>query len=229
MRCAALLSGGKDSVAASWKALQAGEEISCFITIRSENPESYMFHTPNILLTRLQAQAAGIPLIEYETKGIAEDELLDLGNAIASARQRFGIEGVITGAIRSVYQAARIERICHAQGLWCFSPLWLCNEEDYLHELVQAGFEILIVGVFAGPLTEEWLGKQIDDPAINRLLDMRNRFGVSVAGEGGEYESFVMAAPFFRRRIVITRGEGSFHRDSGIYTIHEACLEGPVP
>ncbi len=52
------------------------EEVGCLISVRSHNEESYMFHTPNVHLVPLQAEAAGLPLITVETEGIEEDEPL---------------------------------------------------------------------------------------------------------------------------------------------------------
>ena len=71
-----------------------------------------MFHTPNIDLTALQAQALNLPLVIKSTEGQKESELADLEVAISEAARRFCIEGVVTGAIESVYQAERVQRIC---------------------------------------------------------------------------------------------------------------------
>jgi len=109
-----LFSGGKDSVFACFRAMEKNRVV-CLITLVSDNIDSYMFHTPNIHWTILQAQAMGIPLLSWPTKGQKEEELQDLKAAIADAKMRYGIEGVVTGAIESVYQAARVQRIC---GIW---------------------------------------------------------------------------------------------------------------
>ncbi|MFH0967120.1 MAG: diphthine--ammonia ligase, partial [Methanobacteriota archaeon] len=159
MRLAVLLSGGKDSLYSCWKAMQT-DEVVCFVTIQSLNTESYMFHTPNIGLTRFQAEAAGIPLIEWQTAGQEEVELDDLESAIRSAIGQYAIEGVVSGAIQSVYQATRVQRICNRLGLWSFNPLWLCDQEKYLRDLINTGFDVIIAGVFSAPFDENWLGKQ---------------------------------------------------------------------
>ena len=69
-----------------------------------------MFHTPNVHLVPLQAEAAGFPLVTVDTEGIKEAELADLTRAIALAVERHGIEGVVTGALMSVYQATRVQQ-----------------------------------------------------------------------------------------------------------------------
>lgn len=224
MKIGALLSGGKDSLYAAWRMLQTGHEIACIITIQSRNPESYMFHTPNIGLTRLQAEAAGIPLLVQETEGLEEKELDDLTTAIQRSAHEYGLEGIVTGAIQSVYQASRIERICHQEHLWCFSPLWLCDQEQYLHSLVSDGFEVIVAGVFAEPLDETWLGMSIDLSFLERMKKINKKYHVSLAGEGGEYESFVCNAPFFTKSITIMDAKTWFEHGAGGYVITRAEL-----
>lgn len=224
MRFGALLSGGKDSLYAAWRVMQTGSEVACYITIRSKNAESYMFHTPNIALTRLQAKVSGIPLLEQETEGVEEKELDDLAIAIHRAAQEYHLDGIVTGAIQSVYQASRIERICHYEELWCISPLWLCDQEIYLNSLVADGFEVIIVGVFAEPLDASWLGVRIDTSFIDRMKKISGRYHLSLAGEGGEYESFVCNAPFFKHRIVIEEADTIFQHGAGNYRITRAGL-----
>ena len=64
MKIGALISGGKDSLAAAYKASEE-HKLVCLIAIKSKNPESYMFHIPNIDLVKLQAEAMQLPLILF--------------------------------------------------------------------------------------------------------------------------------------------------------------------
>jgi uncharacterized protein (TIGR00290 family) len=70
MHLASLFSGGKDSAYALYLAQLQGHKIEVLIAIDSENPESYMFHVPNIHLVKLQAEAMEIPLIYGRTEGV---------------------------------------------------------------------------------------------------------------------------------------------------------------
>ena len=151
------------------------EEVACLITVLPENPESYLFHTPNLGLTALQAEAACLPLVSVESPGFEEEEVTDLSRAISLAEEEHGIEGVVTGAIRSVYQATRVQRVCHDLGLWCFNPLWQRDEEEHLEEVIASGFRFLVSGVFAGPLGEAWLGREVDREALGELLPVARR------------------------------------------------------
>ena len=74
MRLGVLFSGGKDSCYALELASEE-HEISCLITVNSDNKDSYMFHTPAIEWTKFQAESIGIPHLFGRTPGVEEDEL----------------------------------------------------------------------------------------------------------------------------------------------------------
>ncbi len=223
MRFGVLFSGGKDSTLAMHLALKKGEVV-CLITIISKNKESYMFHTPNIEVTKLQAQALGLPQITIISDGKKEEELCDLKNAIIEAKKKHKIEGVVTGAIESVYQSSRIERVCSSLGIQCFNPLWKYNQKKLLENLIEMKYEVIISGVFAYPLDEKWLGKQIDNQIINKLVDLNEKYGVSPSGEGGEIETTVLDAPLFKQKIEVIESESEIKGNSGVYLIKKAKL-----
>ncbi|MEM3050755.1 MAG: diphthine--ammonia ligase [Candidatus Bathyarchaeia archaeon] len=223
MRLGVLFSGGKDSALALHKAAE-NAEIVCLITLVSENKESFMFHTPNIDITALQAEALGLPLIRKATRGEPETELKDLEEAITQAVKDFRIEGIVTGAVESVYQTQRIQRICDRLRISCVNPLWKRNQKALLEELVAAGFEVIISGVFAYPLDKTWLGKKIDPPLIERLAHLSAEFGLSMAGEGGEIETTVLDAPLFKRKIEIVESTVEAKGNSGVFIIKKAQL-----
>ena len=223
MRLGVLFSGGKDSTLALHKAAKK-EEIVCLITLVSENKESYMFHTPNIDVTALQAEALGLPQIKKVTEGKPEEELKDLEEAIAQSVKRFKIEGVVTGAVESVYQSKRIQSICDRLNISCLNPLWKKNQQALLEELVAEGFKVIISGVFAYPLDKSWLGKQIDKELIERLVLLGKEFGLSVSGEGGEIETTVLDAPLFKKKIEILDSAVEAQCNSGVFIIKRARL-----
>jgi ABC transporter with metal-binding/Fe-S-binding domain ATP-binding protein len=221
MKLGVLFSGGKDSVYATYRAMQK-EEVSCLISLISENDESYMFHTPNIHLASLQAEAMGLPILEYSTSGIEEEELKDLKEALSLAVEQYGIEGVVTGAILSVYQAARIQKVCDELNLWCYNPLWHIDQDRYMQTLLDEGFEVIISGVFSAPFDETWLGRQINDEALRLLRLYAAKYHITLSGEGGELETLVTDAPFFKKKIVIMHAESHYANYNGRYHIHAA-------
>lgn len=223
MRVGVLFSGGKDSCLALQKSMNF-HDVACLISLISENQESYMFHVPNIEVTGRQAEAIGLPIVQRRTKGEKERELEDLEKAVDEAKADFGLGGIVTGAVKSVYQSTRVQRICNRLGLWCFDPLWLKDEIELLNEVVQGGFEVIISGVFAFPLNREFLGRRLDIDMIRRLERLKQEYGLSPAGEGGELETTVTDAPFFKRRLEILDHDVSYKDYSGVFTIKHVRL-----
>lgn len=223
MRLGVLFSGGKDSTLALLKAKEK-ESVVCLISLFSENKESYMFHTPNIAITKLQAKAMNLPQVIKMTKGLEEKEVDDLEAAVSDAKKNFNIDGVVTGAIESVYQAERIQRVSHDLDLWCFNPLWKTNQKELLEEIMKNGFKVVISGVFAYPLDESWLGKQMDKELVARLVKLQLEYGLSPSGEGGEIETTVLDAPMFQSRIEILDSEVQAEGNTGVYVIKKAKL-----
>jgi ABC transporter with metal-binding/Fe-S-binding domain ATP-binding protein len=225
MLLASLFSGGKDSAYAMCMAMGEDHKIACLISIESENPESYMYHVPNIDLTRMQAEAMGIPIIYRITKGVKEAELEDLEKALKEAIEMYNIEGVVSGAIYSNYQRKRIDDICDRLNLMSLVPLWKRKPRKMLEEMVQAGFIVIISAVAAGGLGPQWLGREIDQNVIDELSDLHNTCYVCTAGEGGEFETLVLDAPFFKKRMKIMDSEKNWDGSSGQYIVKEAVLE----
>ncbi|MEM4327141.1 MAG: 7-cyano-7-deazaguanine synthase, partial [Candidatus Diapherotrites archaeon] len=60
-----LFSGGKDSTYVIYKAIEEGKKVKCLITMKSQNKESYMFHTATINITKMQAKAMKIPIMYF--------------------------------------------------------------------------------------------------------------------------------------------------------------------
>ena len=203
MKLAALFSGGKDSTYAVYLAKRRGHEISCLITMKSKNPYSYMFHTPAIELTALQAEAMELPIFFWETAGEKEKELQDLRDALQQARRKFAFEGILTGALFSEYQKSRIEQIGKDLGLRVLSPLWHKNQERLMDELLKEGFEFVLTGVAAEGLDSSWLNKIITKKEIEKLKGLNKQVGLNIASEGGESESLVLDCPLFKKRLVL--------------------------
>ncbi len=166
----------------------------------------------------------GLPQVVQETEGIKEAELEDLREAITTARARFGIEGVYTGALASVYQKSRVDRICEEVGVRTISPLWHIDPERHLRNLLVAKFEVVITSVSALGLDESWLGRMIDSKVVDELVELHSRYGLHIGLEGGEGETFVTDCPIFMKRVEIQESERVWDRDSGYLKITRASL-----
>lgn len=220
MRLGALCSGGKDSSYALWLASQGNNQIENIIVMYPKKEDSWMFHKPNPKILNLFAEASGLTLIEGKTKGEKEKELEDLKDLLKG----LSIDGVVSGAVASEYQKNRVEKICEELGLSLLTPLWGRNPIKLLQEMVESKFEIVITSVSAKGFTEKWLGRKIDEKCIEELKNLQDKFGVNPVGEGGEYETLVLDAPFFERKIVIKGTSSNWRNDRGSLKILEAEL-----
>ncbi|MHA2369489.1 MAG: diphthine--ammonia ligase [Candidatus Hodarchaeales archaeon] len=203
LRLGTLFSTGKDSSFALHVMQKRNYDVACLITMQSENPDSYMFHTPAVELAHLQAEALGIPIIIGNTEGRKEEELEDLRETLKMARDQHQIGGVITGALYSNYQRQRIEKVCDQIGLKCYSPLWHIDQEQEMRQLLREGFEVVLTAYAAYGLDPTWLGRTLTEKDVDSLVDLNRELGINIAGEGGEFESFVTWMPGFRKRICL--------------------------
>ncbi len=232
MKLAVLFSGGKDSTFALFWALVEGFEPVLF-SVYAES-DSTMFHHPNIEKTALQAKALGLKRIIVKTN--EKDWHTDLKKAIKKEK----CHGIVGGAIASEYQKRRFERIAQELGIPSYAPLWHKGDE-YLDE-VCAYFETYVVSVSAEGLGEndvaksyqELVGKilQINSKRTSNLRDTdyfiagnENKVSISPFLEGGEGETFVCDAPFFKTRIQVRKWNTTVTSSGAHSAVSDAILK----
>jgi len=219
VRLAALFTGGKDSTYAAHLAEDLGE-LRYLVTMIPQREDSWMFHTVNIGLASLIAEAYGVEHVAASTSGVKEEELQDLRRVLES----LDVDAVVSGAIASNYQRRRIDKLCQQLGLKHITPLWGRKPAELLKEMLEAGLRIMVTGVAALGLDERWLGRIIDEEALRELLELNRRYGINVCGDGGEMETLVMDAPWFRCRVEILEAERLWDGVRGVYHIRRAEL-----
>ena len=220
MRVACLFSGGKDSTYAAYVAMQRGWEVTSLLTVRPADPASMMFHVPNLALTALQAEAMGLPRIE-ETAAPGEDGELE---ALRRIFRRANADGVVVGAIASDYQHSRVNRVAAETGVRVFAPLWRRDPEGLLHDYLAAGMRIVMSSVSADGFDATWLGRAWDAETVRDLMELHRTRGVHPCGEGGEFETLVLDAPFFRKAIEILEARPDWQGTSGVWRVERAQL-----
>lgn len=220
MRVAGLFSGGKDSTYAVHVAEQWGWDVSHLVSVAPKGEDSMMFHWPNVHLTPLLAEAMGREHVLAEVSGQPEREVEELGQVL----RPLGVDGIVSGAVASEYQRTRLERMGHALGLKTFTPLWHKEPLGLLRSLRAAGFRAIVVGCFAEGLGPAWLGRELDEPALEQLAALQRARGIHPGGEGGEYESLVLEGPGWKGRLELVRADKEWHRDRGVLRVREARL-----
>lgn len=213
MKVAVLFSGGKDSVMSLKVALDQGWDVKYLVTISSENKSSWMFHSPCIELTKLQAESVGISHLVKTTAGEKEKEIGDLVEVLKSISSE--VDGIVSGAVASRYQKDRIDSVCKELGLKSLCPLWGKDQMQVLRQQLEAGLEIVMVAVAADGFNRDWLGRKFDNAMLGELDALKNNKGINPVGEGGEYESFVVNAPMFRKRIDLGKIEKIWDPSTG--------------
>jgi len=212
MRIASLFSGGKDSVYALGWALKQGFE-PILVTM---DPQEYsmMFHHPNVKWTKMQAEAIGVEQVIVKTTH--EQELGDLENSLLKLKKEKGIEALVTGAVESKYQKDRIDAIAKRLGLKAHAPMWHGGGE-LLKEIID-NFEVYVTAVSAEGLDQKFLGKP-----FKKLVDAKVK-NIHPFLEGGEGETFVTDAPFFKKRIEIKKWNIRWDGVRGVAEIEDAKL-----
>ncbi|XP_010572524.1 PREDICTED: diphthine--ammonia ligase [Haliaeetus leucocephalus] len=237
MRVVALISGGKDSCYNMMQCVGAGHQIVALANLRpAENTgqtdelDSYMYQTVGHHAIDLYADALDLPLYRGFIKGTSvntgrvyttcqEDEVEDLYHLMKLVKDKEGVEGVSVGAILSDYQRVRVEDVCRRLNLQPLAYLWRRKQEILLKEIISSNIQAIIIKVAAFGLDpDKHLGKTLDQMEPD-LLELSEKYGVHVCGEGGEYETFTLDCPLFKKKIVV---------DSAKVVVHSADAFAPV-
>ncbi len=220
MRLASLYSGGKDSTFALYLAEQMGHDVPYLVNILPEDEASWIFHTPNLGIVPLMAESMGKELVTAPSTGSEEGDMEGLRNAL----EGLDVEGVVTGAVWSDYQWDRMNIVCGDLGLKLIAPLWRKDQDYVMDQFLDSGIVSMIVGCYAEGLDESWLGRRIDRRAVEELKALREKHGISIMGEGGEYESLTLDSPMHSKPLRIDSAEREWKRGAGTLKVASASL-----
>lgn len=186
-------SGGKDSSLACYKAMKGGFEVSHLLNFLSEDGKRERAHGTRSFLLQLQSKATGIPIVQVNASWAGYESKFK--HAVEELKSE-GVEGGVFGDIDLIEHREWVERICGDLKREPILPLWGLDPEDVLHEFIEEGFEAMVV---ATRIKEEWLGRKID----KHFIDDLKKFDFHLSGESGEYHTFVIDGPIFKRRIKV--------------------------
>uniref|UniRef100_A0A671V454 Diphthine--ammonia ligase n=1 Tax=Sparus aurata TaxID=8175 RepID=A0A671V454_SPAAU len=225
MKVVALISGGKDSCYNMMQCVAAGHQIVALANLRPANTDeldSYMYQTVGHQAIELYAEAMDLPLYRRTIQGSSldtsrnyskteGDEVEDLYELLHLVKEKEGVEAVSVGAILSDYQRVRVENVCSRLGLQPLAYLWRRDQESLLSEMISSDLHAILIKVAAFGLDpQKHLGKPLAVMELY-LKQLSQKYGVHVCGEGGEYETFTLDCPLFKRKIVIDAAETVIH------------------
>jgi diphthine-ammonia ligase len=205
VRVCALLSGGKDSNYALYKAMGEGAEVACIVVVHPMREDSWMFHSINTSVAGLQAEAMGLRDRVYNVtvSGVKEREVEELGASLAELWRTTGFDTIVVGAIASRYQMERIKRLALKLGVKVYAPLWGLNQEEYLRMLVREGFKFVITSITTMGLPPRLLGRPVGLGEVEEIVRLSKIYGFNPAFEGGEAETLVYDAPHYKQTICL--------------------------
>ncbi|OQR68123.1 ATP-binding domain-containing protein 4-like [Tropilaelaps mercedesae] len=227
MKVVALVSGGKDSCFNMMECVRHGHEIVALANLTPEDGkeelDSYMYQTVGTSALHVYAEAMDLPLFQERITGTPkdtrmyytpseDDEVEDLYRLLSKVRKQIPFDAISVGAIFSDYQRIRCENVCHRLGLTMLAYLWHREQSALLRDMIDSGVHAVIIKTAVLGLLPRHLGLTLAE-ILPEMLKLKDKYGLNVCGEGGEFESFTLDCPLFKKRIVLDELETVIHSD----------------
>ncbi|WP_280152791.1 diphthine--ammonia ligase [Piscinibacter sp. XHJ-5] len=203
-------SGGKDSMLALHRSLDAGHDVRALLAMFDETGERSRSHALPPALMQAQAAALGIPLVMRQASWTTYESVF------TEQLRAFAGEGITHGLFGDIdLQAHRDweEKVCGAAGLQAVLPLWQEPRQGLVDELLALGYRARVVCVDALSLDAGFCGREFDSGFIADLPSQ-----VDACGENGEFHTFVFDGPRFAHPVP--------HQ---VLAVHELKPTSPAP
>jgi uncharacterized protein (TIGR00290 family) len=116
-----------------------------------------------------------------------------------------------------------VDQVCEDLDIEPMLPLWEKAPEQVLTELIENGFEVVVVVVNQEVLGDEWLGRKIDREFLKEIMKQHREKEIHVSGD--EYHTFVVDGPIFKKRLKILESNTVSKSGYSILNITKAELE----
>ena len=190
---------GKDSIYALDRMLSEGHTPVALIVACNKNSGRSFFHGADEALLDAYADALGIPCIKTYADGEDYSEKFEEG--LKKAKE-MGAEAACFGDICLLSSKKWNAGRATAAGLEAVLPLWKKDNVQHVKDVIDAGYKCLIKIVDTDALSEEFLGKYLDEQVMKALEENE----VDVCGENGEYHTIVTDGPIFKHPLDIQIG-----------------------
>ncbi|KAJ3185334.1 ATP binding domain 4 [Gaertneriomyces sp. JEL0708] len=207
-------------------------------SIRSTSDEldSYMYQTVGHDAIDFYGECMELPLFRREIVGSSiakdadytvtlQDEVEDLYQLLREVKEEMPeVQAVASGAILSNYQRVRVEHVCLRLGLTSLSYLWQRDQKKLMEDMIAANVNAILIKVAAIGLEVKHLGKSLSQ-MYPHLLHIHELYDCHICGEGGEFETFTLDTPIFKKRIVIDALEIVLHSDDAFAPVAYAKIK----
>jgi len=193
-------SAGKDSCLACYKAMKQGYNVEYLLNFISKEHKRCCFHGIESELIQMQSELIGVPLVQKEVSPDMQKYEEEFKGAVIELKNN-GIKGMVFGDIYLEEHKEWIERVCNDLKIKPLEPLWNISPEKLLEEFISLGFKAIVVSCKADVFGKDFVGRFVD----NNLLDEIKAKNICPCGENGEFHTFVIDGPLFKKRIEITK------------------------
>jgi len=197
MKVFASWSGGKESALALYKAISQGYQVSYLVNFISESGETSRSHGIKASILELQSKALDIPIVQVKTSWENYEENF---KKVVRGLKREGMGGGVFGDIDLEEHREWVERVCAELEIKPLLPLWGIGPEKLLADFWDLGFKAVIV---ATRLDKSLLGRNLDKAFLTGI----QKFNCHPCGESGEYHTFVINGPIFKKLLKVTQGK----------------------
>jgi diphthine-ammonia ligase len=192
-------SGGKDSCAALERSRDAYDIVAA-LTMVDEPGMRSRSHGIRVELLRAQSAALGLRHVMRSCDWSSYEHEFENGLRELAAD---GVTHVIYGDIIYPEHRAWAERLSERAGVVAVEPLFGIPTSELAAAFVRSGARATIVAANAALLEASWLGTELSEDAIARLVAL----GVDPCGENGEYHTFVTNSASFAHAVPVALGE----------------------
>lgn len=187
-------SGGKDSILALYRMINQGYKPVALLTTAKKDDDKSWTHGLSQELLRKVSDSLDIPLLIVQCDVFEYEEKFEENLIIA---KNMGASICAFGDIDIEEHKEWDLKRCNNAGLEGVFPLWQEDREKLVYEFIDSKFTTIIKTVNLKYMSEDFLGKKLTKDVINEI----KRTGSDVCGENGEYHTFVIDGPIFKRKI----------------------------
>ncbi len=175
-------------------------------------------HELNPGIVRAQSVALGIPLVQRDFFS-CEQEFKEVVSELRAQGAR--IDGAVFGHIET--HKRLVDRICRDLEIDLLLPLWQRDSKKIISDIIDAGFEVIIVSARDCLMGREWLDRRIDGEFIGELSEFNE--SIDSCGENGQFHTLVTDGPIFDQKISTARSERALRDGYWFLNIREFTYE----
>ncbi|MGR3764323.1 Dph6-related ATP pyrophosphatase [Rossellomorea sp. NS-SX7] len=193
-------SSGKDSCLALYRLLQENKDVVCLVSMISKKDERNHAHGIKLKILESQSEALGIPLVLVDSAGDYEESLVA---ALRKLKEELGIDEAAFGSLYAEEDRKWNEQVSYKAGVEPIFPTWIPPEESHvlLKEFLSLEFTAVICRASEVHFDCTWPGRKLDWEFYEEIQQKN----ICVMGEYGEYHTFVVDGPIFKKRMQLTQ------------------------